>query len=171
MKNLIRFPMKIPLKPFENPVNFLWINSQDFHGFLVHSAWKSPFSCDLHREVLGKKRATMWWLVAKTKEPQCELFLFNWRGLAWKAPKGRYKVENSPESKAFGPLKLSIIHGVVQCTTDHVATVRVIRDCQSIYNSAGFSSVSSTCPCSSVSSSTFSFFDFLGANHSSRKPL
>ena len=37
MKNLIRFPMKIPLKSFENPVNLPRINSQDFHGFLVHS--------------------------------------------------------------------------------------------------------------------------------------
>ena len=36
-QNLIRFPMKIPLKSFENPVNLPWINSQDFHGFLVHS--------------------------------------------------------------------------------------------------------------------------------------
>ena len=35
MKNLVRFPMKIPLKSFENPVNLQWINSQDFHGFLV----------------------------------------------------------------------------------------------------------------------------------------
>lgn len=130
-----------------------------------------PFSCGLHREVLGKKRATMWWLGAKTKESQCELFLFNGRGLAWKAPKGSYKVENSPESKAFGPVTLSIIDGVVQCRTDHVATVRVICDCQSIYNSAGFSSVSSTCPRSSASSSTFSFSDFLGATHSARKPL
>ena len=29
--------MKIPLKAFENPVNLPRINSQDFHGFLVHS--------------------------------------------------------------------------------------------------------------------------------------
>ena len=36
-KNLIRFPIKIPLKSFENSVNLPWINSQDFHGFLVHS--------------------------------------------------------------------------------------------------------------------------------------
>ena len=36
-KNLITFPMKIPLKSFENHVNLLSINSQDFHGFLVHS--------------------------------------------------------------------------------------------------------------------------------------
>ena len=27
----------MPLKSFENPVNLPWINSQDFHGFLVHS--------------------------------------------------------------------------------------------------------------------------------------
>ena len=33
----IRFPMKIPLKSLENPVNLPRINSQDFHGFLVHS--------------------------------------------------------------------------------------------------------------------------------------
>ena len=30
--------MKILLKSYENPVNLPWINSQDFHGFLVHSA-------------------------------------------------------------------------------------------------------------------------------------
>ena len=44
MKNLIRFPMKIPLKSFENPVNLPWINSQDFHGFLVHSVYYSELS-------------------------------------------------------------------------------------------------------------------------------
>ena len=32
-----RFPMKIALKSIENRVNLPWINSQDFHGFLVHS--------------------------------------------------------------------------------------------------------------------------------------
>ena len=37
VKNLIWFPTKIPLKSFENPVNLPWINSQDFHGFLVYS--------------------------------------------------------------------------------------------------------------------------------------
>ena len=38
MKNLLRFPMKISLKSFENPMNLPLINSQDFHGFLVNSA-------------------------------------------------------------------------------------------------------------------------------------
>ena len=45
MKNLIRFPMKILLKSFDNPVNLPWINSQDFHGFSVHSEVESVVSC------------------------------------------------------------------------------------------------------------------------------
>ena len=30
--------MKIALQSSENPVNLPWVNSEDFHGFLVHSA-------------------------------------------------------------------------------------------------------------------------------------
>ena len=44
MKNLTRFPMKIPLKSFENPVNLPWLNSQDFHRILIHSGPGDPWN-------------------------------------------------------------------------------------------------------------------------------
>lgn len=133
-------------------------------------AWKSR-SLVACIEFLAKREPRCDGLEQKLKNHNASFFSST--GEVWleKHPREVTRYKTRPGSKAFGSLKLSIIDGVVQCRTDHVATVRVIRDCQSIYNSAGFSSVNSTCPRSSASSSTFSFFDFLGANHSARKPL
>ena len=43
------FPMKIPLKSFENPLNLPWINSQDFHGLSVHSHIKLQHGAIVNR--------------------------------------------------------------------------------------------------------------------------